>query len=162
MFNTFLLKTLIPSKYLRSRHRIKIINKFGGKIASSSELRPGIKLNSYHLNIGKKSFINQDCSLYTGYEHAKITLGRNVYLGMEVLITCISHSMGENTQRAGNNIYAPVTIEDGAWIGARVTILPGVVIAKGCVIAAGSVVNKSTDPNCLYGGISAKKIKELN
>lgn len=55
---------------------------------------------------------------------------------------------------------APVTIEDNVWIGANVTILPGVVVGRGSVIAAGSVVTKSVPPNSLVAGVPAKVIKE--
>lgn len=52
-------------------------------------------------------------------------------------------------------------IEDGCWIGACTTIMPGVKIAKGCVIGSHSLVLKDTEPNGLYTGIPAKRIKDL-
>ncbi|MCR4913326.1 MAG: acyltransferase [Lactobacillus sp.] len=55
----------------------------------------------------------------------------------------------------------PVKIDDGCWIGANVTILPGVHIGKGCVIGAGAVVNKDCEPNGVYVGVPAKRIKDL-
>ena len=69
--------------------------------------------------------------------------------------------MGTESQRAGKHIYHDIVVEDGAWIGASCTILPNVTIANGCVIAAGSVVTKSTEPNGLYAGVPAKRIKDL-
>ena len=45
----------------------------------------------------------------------------------------------------------PITIEDGAWIGARVTILPGVTVGAGSVVAAGAVVTRSVPPQTLVG-----------
>lgn len=56
---------------------------------------------------------------------------------------------------------APIRIEDGCWIGANVTILPGVTIKAGTVIAAGAVVIHDCDENALYGGVPAKKIRDL-
>lgn len=53
-----------------------------------------------------------------------------------------------------------VIIEKDVWIGANVTILKGVHIQTGTIIAAGSVVTTSTDPYGIYGGVPAKKIKE--
>lgn len=52
-----------------------------------------------------------------------------------------------------------IVVEDDVWIGCGVRILDGVVIAKGCVIGAGSVVTNSTEPYGVYVGIPAKKIK---
>jgi acetyltransferase-like isoleucine patch superfamily enzyme len=55
--------------------------------------------------------------------------------------------------------YAPVVIEDDVWCGANVTILKGVTIGRGSVIAAGAVVTKSFSPYSIIGGVPAKLIK---
>jgi acetyltransferase-like isoleucine patch superfamily enzyme len=54
-----------------------------------------------------------------------------------------------------------IIIEDDVWIGANSIILKGVILKQGTVIAAGSVVTKSTEPFSLYGGNPAKFIKKL-
>jgi maltose O-acetyltransferase len=54
-----------------------------------------------------------------------------------------------------------VKIEDGAMIGPRCTILPGVTVGAGAVVDAGSVVNKSVPPNARVRGIPAKQVEEL-
>jgi len=53
----------------------------------------------------------------------------------------------------------PVVIEDECWIGANVTILKGVTIGRGSVVAAGAVVTKSCEPYSIIGGVPAKLIK---
>lgn len=58
-------------------------------------------------------------------------------------------------------IGLPIIIEDGCWIGANVVIMPGVTIKKGCVIGATALVTKDTEPNGLYVGKPAHKIKDL-
>ncbi|WP_348642258.1 DapH/DapD/GlmU-related protein, partial [Methylobacterium sp. WL7] len=55
----------------------------------------------------------------------------------------------------------PVSIEDGCWIGANVTVMPGVTIKRGCVIGANSLVVESTDEDCLYYGTPARRIKNF-
>lgn len=52
-----------------------------------------------------------------------------------------------------------VTIEDDVWTGANITILKGVTIGRGSVVAAGSVVTKSCPPYSIIGGVPAKIIK---
>jgi maltose O-acetyltransferase len=54
----------------------------------------------------------------------------------------------------------PVTIEDYAYIGTRVTILPGVTVGRGAVVATGAVVTKDVAPYMLVGGVPAKPIRE--
>lgn len=56
---------------------------------------------------------------------------------------------------------APVTVEDEVWIGAHVTILPGVIVRHHCVLGAGSVVTKSTEPYGVYAGVPARRIRDL-
>ncbi|MGI2292887.1 acyltransferase [Paenibacillus sp. GXUN7292] len=66
-----------------------------------------------------------------------------------------------SSKRAGESDRKPVTIGKGCWIGARATILPGVTVGDGCVIAAGAVVTKDCEPDSLYAGVPAIKIKSI-
>ena len=113
--------------------------------------------------IGDNSLINYGCSFHIGWtDNAKILIGNNVQIGMNCVFTCVTHELGSENQRAGKHVYRSIIVEDGVWIGASSTILLDVTIAKGCVIAAGSIVTKSTEPNGLYAGVPAKRIKELS
>ncbi|MBW0177667.1 MAG: acyltransferase [Sediminibacterium sp.] len=56
---------------------------------------------------------------------------------------------------------APVVIENDVWIGMNCLILKGVKIGHGSVIAAGSVVTKNVEPESIYGGNPAKRIKSI-
>ena len=52
-----------------------------------------------------------------------------------------------------------VIVEEDCWIGTRVTLLMGVTLRRGTTVAAGAVVNKSTAPYSIVGGIPAKHLK---
>ena len=56
----------------------------------------------------------------------------------------------------------PITIGDNCWFGANVSVLQGVTIGNGCVIAAGSVVTKDVPENCLVAGVPATIKKRIN
>ena len=56
----------------------------------------------------------------------------------------------------------PVIIEENVWIGDKVTILPGVTVGQGAVIAANSVVSKDVPAFSVVGGIPAKVIKNIS
>lgn len=97
----------------------------------------------------------------------KIIIGENVLMGQKVTITDNSHG---NTEGSVNNIHpnkralyskGEVIIEKNVWIGDKVTILPGLIIGEGSIIAANSVVTKNVPKNCIFAGIPSKKIKEL-
>ncbi|MBT3207376.1 MAG: transferase [Bacteroidetes bacterium] len=55
-----------------------------------------------------------------------------------------------------------IIIEDDVWIGARVTILKGVKVGKGSVVAVGSVVTKDVPENSIVGGVPAKVVKTID
>jgi maltose O-acetyltransferase len=59
-------------------------------------------------------------------------------------------------------IDKPIKIRDRVWIAAGATILQGIEIGEGAVVAAGSVVNKNVEPFTMVGGIPAKKIGQRN
>ncbi|WP_460723110.1 acyltransferase [Microbacterium aureliae] len=81
---------------------------------------------------------------------------------MGATVVTSSHRIGGPDQRAGAHEFAPVTISDGSWIGANVTILPGVTIEEGVVVAAGAVVTKDCRANTLYAGVPARAIRPLH
>jgi acetyltransferase-like isoleucine patch superfamily enzyme len=111
-----------------------------------------------HVKLGNGVFINAGCSLD---DSAEINIGTNVYIAAGVRILTGSHAIGERTCRAGKHRQAPVTIKLGCWIGTASLILPGITIAEGCVVAAGSVVTKDTEPHGLYAGMPAKRLRDL-
>lgn len=111
---------------------------------------------------GNDVFINKFYQFHIGYSDAKIIIGDNVWVGMDVSFVCPTNDIGDYKQRAGKAIYKDIVIGKGSWIGARSTILPGVTIGEGSIIAAGSIVTKDVPANTLYGGVPAKFIKKIN
>jgi maltose O-acetyltransferase len=68
------------------------------------------------------------------------------------------HNPTDHTQES---ISKPVVIEDDVWLAARVTVLKGVRIGRGAVVAAGAVVTKDVPPCTLVGGVPARIIKQI-
>ena len=92
---------------------------------------------------------------------APITIGDRVGIGHHVVIITDGHDMQDPHNRCGPGHALPVTVEDGVWIGARVTILPGVTLRRGSVVAAGSVVARDVPEDTLVGGSPARAIRRL-
>lgn len=98
---------------------------------------------------------------------SSIKLGNNVLLGKKVLITDNSHGESyRNLLEIGPSmrpLYSkgPVVIDDNVWIGEKASIMPGVHIGRGVIVAANSVVTKDIPPYCVVGGVPAKIIKNL-
>ena len=87
-----------------------------------------------------------------------VTIGERVSIGHEVLFLTTSHLIGGREQRAGKLVSGRITVGDGAWIGARSIVLPGVHIGAGAVVAAGAVVQQDVPVNSLVGGAPARPI----
>lgn len=96
---------------------------------------------------------------------APLTIGNKVVFGPAPTIVTGNHRIDvvgkfivdSHDKLSGND--KEVIIEDDIWVGANVTILMGVTIGRGSVIAAGSLVNKSCPPYSIIGGVPAKVLK---
>jgi maltose O-acetyltransferase len=93
---------------------------------------------------------------------APISLGRNVHIGHDARFLTATHELGPPSGRAADLKFGPIDVGDGVWIGASATILPGVVIGEGCVILTGAVVARDCEPNGLYGGVPARRLRDLD
>ncbi|HXS48042.1 MAG TPA: acyltransferase [Solirubrobacterales bacterium] len=91
-----------------------------------------------------------------------IEIGERVMVGMEVMFATSTHVLGSSEQRALEVTSAPIVVGDGCWIGSRATVLSGVTIGEGCVVGAGSLVREDCEPNSLYAGVPARRIKALD
>ena len=124
----------------------------GSTILMSTEMHHATKIF-----IGDSSIVNQHCYLDG---RGKLTIGNNVNISSHVLLVAGSHDVNDGRHFAG---YAnPITIEDYVWLCTRSTILSGVTVGRGAVVAAGAVVTKSVAPYAVVGGIPAVKIGERN
>lgn len=87
----------------------------------------------------------------------QLTIGNNVDIAQEVNIWTLSHDPHDDSY---TNAGGDVVLEDYVWIASRATILPGVRIGRGAVVAAGSVVTRDVPPMTLVAGVPAVKIGE--
>jgi maltose O-acetyltransferase len=110
-------------------------------------------------DVSKKGRAAQYVDQLFGRGERPLTIGNNVSIAGEVRIFTMEHDI-DSADFA--EIGAPVTIDDYAVIGTRVTILPGVHIGKGAVVASGAVVTKNVAPFQVVGGVPAAVIKERN
>lgn len=84
-----------------------------------------------------------------------LSIGASVSIAPEVCLLTADHDP-QSADFAGRT--APVTIEDHVWLGTRATVLPGVTIGRGAVVAAGAVVTRDVAPFAIVGGVPAKPI----
>jgi len=112
------------------------------------------------VNIGENTWVGPRCRFYTN-SSVTISIGKNCDIAPEVAFVTGGHEIGSKNRRAGQGYCKSIIVEDGCWIGARVTILGGVTIGKGSVIGSGSLVNKSVPVNSIMAGVPVKLIRGL-
>lgn len=116
-----------------------------------------------NLSVGDGSSIPKGSVFYC--TEAPLIIGKKVIFGPHPTIITGDHRIDvvgsyimDNVEKLPEN-DAPVIIEDDVWVGANVTILKGVTIGRGSVVAAGAVVNRSFPPYSVIGGVPAKILK---
>lgn len=107
--------------------------------------------------IGKDVFINRGA-----YIRPYVTIGDRVNIGPFAKLITDTHEIGSAKRRAGKTVFPPIVIEDGAWIGAAATVIGGVTIGRGSIVAAGAVVTKDVPPNTVVAGVPARVVKDLD
>jgi acetyltransferase-like isoleucine patch superfamily enzyme len=110
------------------------------------------------LSIGIDTFITGPLHINLA---APVRIGNRVNIGCEVTLLTVDHRIGDESRRAGWSVRAPITIEDGVWIASRVTLLPGVSVGTGAVVAAGAVVRRDVPPHTLVAGVPARVLRDL-
>ena len=127
--------------------------------------------DSKNIHIGEDVHLGAYITIFA--TRAKVYIGDHSFTGPHVTIMTGDHPtniigkfMKQTTkndlERSGIDISCydkDVHIEEDVWIGANVTLLSGVHIGRGAIVAAGAVVTKSMPPYCICGGVSAKPIK---
>lgn len=135
--------------------KIRLLRLFGAKIGKGLVLKNNVVIKSpWNLTIGDNCWIGENAWID---DLDKVTIGNNVCISQGALLVTGNHDYTKSSMPYRN---APIKIEDGAWIGANVTVTAGVTVAENCVLTAGSLVTKDTESDMIYQGNPAKAIRE--
>jgi maltose O-acetyltransferase len=151
-------------KYVKLAGRIRVQNKgrliVGDRVLLHSYFAPTqlVVREGAELIIGRGGFINYGADICA---HKRIDIGEECRIGTHCIIMDNDFHSIEWERRDEKPPSEEVVLEPHVWVGNRVTILKGVTIGYGSVIAAGSVVTKSVPPMCIAGGVPAKVIRPI-
>ena len=109
-----------------------------------------------NIHLGKNVFINADCKFQ---DQGGIYIGDDTLIGHNVVLATLNHE--EDPENRENLIAAPIKIGNKVWIGSNATILPGVTVGDGAIIAAGAVVTKDVDSMSIVAGVPAKFVRKI-
>jgi maltose O-acetyltransferase len=153
----FYVNQLAASPVIGPGRRAAIYRRCGIELAGPW-IFPRVYVHSANLRLGRGVLIN-DGVMIENVE--RVEIGARTAIGMRAMILTSTHELGPHDARAGAWMVAPVTIGAGCWIGAGAVVLPGVTIGDGCVVAARSLVREDCEPDGLYGGVPARRLRDL-
>ena len=166
---TFKCKRLIHTKsWLNIQHDVHIDALSRNGVQFGSHVSVGcftrIECTGSLSHLGEGFMCGNNCGLGTNAFYGAaggIKIGNNVIVGNFVSFHSENHNFSDSEIpiRLQGTSHKGIVIGDNCWIGAKATILDGVHIGNGCVIAAGSVVTKSFPDNVVIGGVPARIIK---
>lgn len=158
-FRLYLLSAKFDGRFFRLMRRKSLELSLGQSLAGLY-LDPDVRITGYeNLRLGENFSMH-----YWGYLSAEggISIGKNVAIGHHCSILTTEHGFtASDTPIKFQPISkAPVRIDDNVWLGANVTILGGVHLRSGTVVAAGAVVTRSFDEkNIILAGVPASILK---
>ena len=109
-----------------------------------------------NIRVGRNVFVNHACEFM---DRGGITIGDDVLIGPKVNLVTINHPLDPTRRRS--TYCAPIVIEKGAWLGASVSVMPGVTIGEYAVVAANAVVTRDVPAYNVVGGIPARVIRSI-
>src|SRR5215472_9607539 len=132
------------------------------QVSVCAGMMPGHDLGSGSvLRIGDRCVIGRGSHIVA---HHSIDIGDDVFTGPYVYITDQNHNYTDPDLPIGRQwpVNAPVRIGSGTWLGTGVIVLPGSVIGRNVVVAAGAVVRGVIGDRCVVAGVAARVVKDFN
>lgn len=143
----------VPWERFRNLYYRRIL---GLSIGARTHLSMRLFLTGYHnrchVVVGDNCVINREVYLDG---RCGVEIGNNVNISFQCCLLSLGHDIHDPRFPA---VGGPVIIKDHAWIGLRATVLPGVTIGEGAVVAAGAVVTESVPDYAVVGGVPARII----
>ena len=132
----------------------------GIEVGERCYLNAGIRLINKNIKLGDRVVIAYGVYIDASGE---VEIGDRVHFGPNVQVISANHTVMHSVFRRDSLevVFCKNVIGRGVWLGSGSIVLPGVTIGEGCVIGAGAVVASDCQPNGLYVGVPAKRIRDL-
>ncbi len=135
--------------------KIGLLRLFGAKIGKGLIIKNNVIIKfPWKLSVGDNVWLGEGCWI-DNLDY--VTIGSNVCISQGALLITGNHDYTKSNFPYRN---APILIGDGAWIGAKAVVAPGVKIGSYSVASVGAIVTRDTESNGVYQGNPAVKIKE--
>jgi putative colanic acid biosynthesis acetyltransferase WcaF len=132
-----------------------VLRVFGARVGRNVTIKPQVKITfPWKLTIGDHVWLGEECWLQN---LEQIIIGSHVCISQRAYLCTGNHNY---KSPKFDLIVKPITVEDGAWIGASAWVGPGVKIGNHAVLAAGSIATKDLEPFGIYQGNPAALLKQ--
>ena len=130
---------------------------FGKPVDASFKVFPPFYTDfGKNITVGRNVFVNACCHFQ---DHGGVTLGDGCLIGHNVVFATLNHDFNPANRAAMTP--APIVLGRNVWVGSNSTILQGVTVGDGAIIAAGAVVTKDVPANAVVGGVPARFIRSV-
>lgn len=130
--------------------RVKALRLFGAKIGRGVVIKPGVNVKyPWLLTVGDYSWIGEDVWIDN---LAEVSIGSNCCLSQGAMLLCGNHNYRLPTF---DLMVKPITVEDGAWVGAKSVVCPGVTVGRDSILTVGSMATSNLEAGKIYQGIPA-------
>lgn len=134
--------------------KIVLLRMFGAKIGKGLVIKNNVVIKSpWNLSVGDDCWLGENCWIDN---LDKVCIGNNVCISQGALLLTGNHDYTVSSMPYRN---AAITLEDGAWIGAKAVVCPGVAVHRNAILTVGSVATKEMEENGIYQGNPAVRVR---
>lgn len=138
-----------------SKTKVSLLRAFGAKIGKGVLIKPNVNIKyPWLLEIGDHVWIGEQVWIDN---LAKVVIGNHVCISQGALLLCGNHNY---KKPSFDLIVGNITIEEGAWIGAKSVVCPDVIVHSHAILSVGSVATKNLEPYSIYQGNPASKVRD--
>jgi putative colanic acid biosynthesis acetyltransferase WcaF len=135
--------------------KCSILRAFGARVGKNVTIKPQVKITfPWKLTVGDHVWLGEECWLLN---LELISIGSHACISQRAFLCTGSH---DYKRMSFNLIVKPITIENGAWLGAGCWVGPSVTVGAHAVLTAGSVAAKNLEANGIYRGNPAELVKQ--
>ena len=145
--------------YAAVEGRMELLRRIVGTTPQSFVIEPSFWCDyGCNITIGENFYANHNLVIL---DAAPVTFGDNVFIAPNCCFTTAGHPLDVELRNKGLEYARPISVGNNVWIGAGVTVLPGVTIGDNVTIGAGSMVNRDIPSNSVAVGVPCRVMRQL-
>ena len=135
--------------------KVRLLRWFGAKVGNGVIIKPSVNIKyPWKLKIGNNVWIGENAWIDN---LAIIVIGDNVCISQGAMLLCGNHNYKKSSF---DLLTGAITIEEGAWIGAKAIVCPGVICMTHSVLTVGSIAVNNLEPFMVYQGNPALAVRK--